>query len=67
MDENNNIIVVDKYNNRIELLSLALTHLGYLAISGHQLNQSTALHLDFLNLRLYVGDSYGHFFVLADN
>jgi len=49
------VLVVDRSNSRIQLLSPTLTYLGDIEIPGHQATQMYALHSDELNHRLYIG------------
>jgi len=68
VDKHGNMMVADRDNNRVELLSPSLTHLGYIKIPGPQLNGPYALHLDELTHRLYIGESTygtGRVFVLT--
>jgi len=55
IDKQGHVFVADLDNNRVELLSPTLTHLGYIETPGHELNWPLALHLDELNHRLYIG------------
>ena len=66
VDRYGNVLVADPRNHRIVLLSSSLTHLGYITVPGHQLNQPDALHLDLSNHRLYIGEEHsnGRMFVL---
>jgi len=67
VDIHGHVIVADYYNNRVELLSPTLTHLGYIQISGYELEGPRALHLDELTHRLYIGECRsGRLFVLGD-
>jgi len=66
VDGRGNVLVADRYDNRVVLLSPSLTHLGYIEIPGHKLNKPYALHLDELNHRLYIGEwDTGRVFVLT--
>jgi len=65
VDKHGHVMVVDEYNNRVELLSPTLTHLGYMQIPGYELDCLRALHFDELNHRLYIGGSRGRIFVLT--
>jgi len=66
VDGHGNVLVTDLSTNRVVLLSPLLTHLGYIEILGHQLNQPWALHLDELTHRLYIGEWYtGRMIVLT--
>ena len=56
VDGHGNVLVADCNNDRVELLSPALTHICYLHISGYQLKGPVALHLDEANHRLYIGE-----------
>jgi len=56
VDKHDNILVADRFNMRIELLSPTLTHLGYIDIPRYELCSPWALHLDEENRRLYVGE-----------
>jgi len=59
VDKHGHVMVADWGNDRVELLSPILTHLGYIEIPGYKLNGSSALHLDELNHRLYIGEQLG--------
>ena len=59
VDRHDNVLVADYGNNRVLLLSSSLTHLGYIIVPGHDLNGPTALHLDVLTHRLYIGEYAG--------
>ena len=59
MDNYGKVIVADRQNNRIVLLSPSLTNLGYIAVPGHHLKRPYSLHLDVINRRLYVGEGTG--------
>jgi len=67
VDGHGNVLVADYGNNRVVLLSPSLTFLGYIPTPGYQLNRPSALLLDQLNNRLYIGEeSYtGRIFVLT--
>jgi len=67
VDGHGNVLVADHGKNRVVLLSPSLTHLGYIEIPGHQLNQPLALHLEELTHRLYIGEytRTGRVFVLT--
>jgi len=69
VDFHGNVVVADRFNNRVVLLSPSLTHLGYIKIPGHQLQVPHALNLDELNRRLYIGEDResGYVFVLTVN
>jgi len=65
VDRHDHVMVADCGNDRIELLSPRLTHLGYITIPGYELDMPWALHLDDLNHRLYIGElGGGRLFVL---
>jgi len=67
VDKYGNIMVTDCTNNRVEVLSPTLVHLGYVQISGHELKKPWTLHLDRLSNRLYIGEAeVGHLYVLRD-
>jgi len=55
VDGHGNVLVIDRYNRRVALLSPSLTHLGYIKIPGHELIDPWALHLDELTHRLDIG------------
>jgi len=64
VDRHDNIMVADKYNWRIVLLSPSLTHLGDILIHHPNtaislLSDPKTLHLDLLNRRLYIGEESG--------
>ena len=59
-----NIFVADCSNDRIELLSQDLAHLGYIHLSGYQLSRPYTLHLDEESGRLYVGEWVGKVVVI---
>jgi len=70
VDGHGNVLVADRDNNRVVLLSPTLDHLGYFVMPNfHQLSYPWALHLDELTRRLYIGESpsksVGRVFVLA--
>jgi len=67
VDGYGNVLVADRHNNRVVLLSPSLTHLGYIQIPEHELNQPYALHLDIQTDRLYIGENThtGRVFVLT--
>ena len=67
VDRYGNVLVTDMYNDRVVLLSPSLTHLGDITVSGHELCDPWALHLDQLNHRLYIGEcgSSGRVIVLS--
>jgi len=77
VDKQGQLLVLDRNNDRVELLSPTLTHLGYIQIPGYDLKLPGALHLDELNHRLYIGESsknscygsggHGRLFVLDTN
>jgi len=66
VDKHNHVFVADYDNNRIELLSPTLHHIGYVTIPRHKLYRPSAIHLDELNQRLYIGEGVGgeHLWVL---
>ena len=59
VDSHDNMFVADYDNDRVELLSATLTHLGYVATHGLSLHYETYLHLDELRGRLYIGAKDG--------
>ena len=67
VDRHGNVLVADRGNNRVVLLSPSLTRLGYITVPGHELSGPHALHLDLLTHRLYIGEwsSTGRVFVLG--
>jgi len=56
VDSHKCVFIADYFNNRVELLSPTLTHLGYIDIPGYQLNNPYTLYLDELNHRLCIGE-----------
>jgi len=65
VDINDNVLMTDSSNSRVQLFSSTLTYLGDIVIPGHQLNQPYAVHFDELNHCLYIGEwSGGRLFVL---
>jgi len=57
VDINDNVLIADSDNNRVQLLSPTLTYLGDIVIPEHQLNYPYyAVHFDVLNHRLYIGE-----------
>jgi len=67
VDTHSNVMVIDEGNDRVELLSPTLTHLGYIQIPGYELDGPHTLHFDELNHRLYIGQRRGRIFVLGVN
>src|SRR6202142_2107650 len=67
VDTRGYVFVADSYNNRVQLLSPTLTHLGDVTTPRHQLGYPYALHLDELNGRLYVGGLSPRVLVLSVN
>jgi len=66
VDKHGHVMVADVANDRVELLSPTLTHLGYIQLPGYKLKRPCALHLDELNHRLYIGEEGGgRIFVLS--
>jgi len=55
VDKHRYMMVADIDNNKVEIFSPSLTHLGYMEIPGFQLDGPCILYLDGLNRRLYVG------------
>jgi len=51
------VLVADFRNNRVELLSPSLTHVGYISTTGYELDGPWALHFDNQIHRLYIGES----------
>ena len=66
VDANGNVMVADMNNNRIVLLSSSLSLLGYIT-PEHVLIHPSALHVDLLTHRLYIGEetNNGSVFVLS--
>jgi len=57
VDRHGNVQVTYTLNNRVVLLSLTLSHLGYVKIpGGYHMNHPRFLHIDRLNHRLYIGE-----------
>ena len=56
VDRHGNVLVADTNNDRVVLLSPSLTLLGYITVPGHELSAPSALHLDLLTHRLYMGE-----------
>jgi len=68
VDKHGYILVADHDNRRVELLSPTLRHIGYVEIHGCELDSPSALHLDELNCRLYIGEqSSGRLLVFGGN
>ena len=67
VDSYGNVLVADSINDRVVLLSPSLTHLGYITVPEPKLKQPSALHLDLLTHRLYIGEwsDTGRLFVLG--
>jgi len=63
VDSLGNVFVVDCSNDRIEMLSPKLVHLGYLSVAGLQLNRPYTLHVDESSGRLYIGEWVGRVIV----
>ena len=59
VDKHGNVLVADSGNHRVVLLSPSLTRLRYIAVPGHELSEPSALHLDLLTHRLYIGEWSG--------
>jgi len=59
VDIHDNVLVLDRGNNRVQLLSPTLTYLGDIEIPGHQLKDPDAVYFDELNHRLYIGETGG--------
>jgi len=59
VDSHNNILVADRDNDKIRLLSSSLVHLGDLSLIRREFNRPYRLHLDELNSRLYIGEFLG--------
>jgi len=65
VDIHDNVLVADRWNNRVQFLGPTLTDLGDIEIHGHQLNDPYTVHFNELNHRLYVGEwRGGRIFVL---
>jgi len=65
VDIHDNVLVADRDNNRVHLLSPTLAHIGDLVIPRHELNQPYTLYFDDLGHRLYIGEwAGGSLFVL---
>ena len=66
-DTYDNIFVADLNNNRVSLLSPALEHLGYVSITGYELNEPWGLQLDHKTRRLYIAEwtDSGRVFILT--
>jgi len=56
VDEHDNVLVADEYNNRVMLLSPSMTYLGCVTIPGYELHGPCTLHLDRQNNRLYISE-----------
>jgi len=56
VDIHDNVLAADYSNDKVQLLSPTLTHLGDIVIPGHQLKHPYALHFDEQNQRLYIGE-----------
>jgi len=56
VDRHGNVLVADRGNNRVVMLSPSLTHLGYIEVPGHRLHYPFALHLHEPTHRLYIGE-----------
>jgi len=60
VDLHDNVLIADYHNNRVVLLNLSLTHLGYIPALGYdRTNMPWALHLDELHRRLYIAEWTG--------
>jgi len=65
VDIDDNVLVADGSNNRLQLLSPTLTYLGDIVILGHELDDPYTVYVDELNQRLYIGEyDGGRIFVL---
>jgi len=61
LDRQGRVLVADRYNNRVELLSPTLTHQCYIGIPAEHtpLQEPSVLHLDEANNLLYIGEWRG--------
>ena len=59
VDRYGNVLVADSGNHRVVFLSPSLTRLGYITVPGHELKEPSALHLNLLTHRLYIGEYTG--------
>jgi len=67
MDKYDNVMIADRCNNRVQVLSPTLAHLGDVVMSGCELDNPYALHFDEQNHRLYIGEwTAGRLFVLSE-
>ena len=65
VDKRGYVLVADYYNQKVQILSPALTHLCDVTLPEHKLHWPCCLHLDEQRGRLYVGEVKGRVFVLA--
>jgi len=67
VDKHGSIFVADFDNNRVELLSHTLAHIGYITSPpGYVFDLPFPIHLDELNNLLYIGEfGSGRVFVFA--
>jgi len=67
IDKNDYVMIADRCNNRVQVLSPTLAYLGDVDISGCTLDNPFALHFDEQNHRLYIGEwTAGRLFVLSE-
>jgi len=66
VDKHGHVMVADCGNDRVEILSPTLDHLGYVVVPGHILEGPHAVHIDALNHRLYIGEYDGRRLFVLD-
>jgi len=65
VDSHDNVFVADLINDRVELLSAMLIHIGYISIPDLKIDNETSLHLDELRRRLYISTADGLYVITA--
>jgi len=55
VDIDDNVLVVDQFNDRVQLLGPSLIYLGDTAIPGYMLESLSCIYYDELSHRLYIG------------
>ena len=61
VDTRDHVLVADWYNDKVQILSPALTYLGHVALPKHKLSRPYRLPLDDVRGRLYVGEGSNEF------
>jgi len=58
VNKNDDILIADTKNNRIQIISTSLNYIGDVTVPGYRLFEPYRLHIDELKSRLYISENF---------